>query len=180
VSHGQLFSYAGEMGRAIASFEQAYGLAESDNPLALRDLEQMISIAYVHKSEMDNGIYTAPGDRCLLSTKGNASLPKTEAFDTALQHMVALLDAHPDDIELKWFLNAAFMATGGYPGRVPAKYVIPPAACDSPEDVGRFVDVAKQAGIESHSSAGGVVVDDFNNDGRLDILTSNFDSCGQM
>ncbi len=180
VSHGQLFAYAGEMDRAIAAFEQAYRLAQSDNPLALRDLEQMIAIAYVHKAEMDNDIYTAPGDRCLLSTKGNARLPKTEAFDAALRHMVALLDSHPDEIELKWFVNAAFMATGGYPGRVPAKYVIPADAFESPEDVGRFVDVAKQAGIDSYSSAGGVIVDDFNNDGRLDILTSNFDSCGHM
>ena len=34
--------------------------------------------------------------------------------------------------------------------------------------------------MDSFSSAGGVIVDDFDNDGQLEILTSNFDSCGQM
>ena len=72
------------------------------------------------------------------------------------------------------------MATGGYPTRVPAKYMIAPETFASSEDVGRFVDVSSQAGIDSFSSAGGVAVDDFDNDGRLDILTSNFDSCGRM
>ena len=180
VSQGQLYAYAGDMGRTIAAFEQAYRLAQTDNPGALRDLEQMIAIAYVHKAEIDNDIYTAPGDRCLLSTKGNAVLAKTDAFDQGVRHLLALLDTRPDEVELKWFLNAAFMATGGYPSRVPAKYLIPTEAFASPEDVGRFVDVSSQAGVQSFSSAGGVVVDDFDNDGRLDILTSNFDSCGRM
>ena len=40
--------------------------------------------------------------------------------------------------------------------------------------------MASQAGVESFSSAGGVVVDDFDGDGELDILTSNFESCGPM
>ena len=97
-----------------------------------------------------------------------------------MERLLASLDKRPDNLELKWFLNAAFMATGGYPTRVPARHLIAPDAFASSEDVGRFVDVSSQAGISSFSSAGGVAVDDFDNDGRLDILTSNFDSCGRM
>jgi hypothetical protein len=97
-----------------------------------------------------------------------------------VRRLLSMLESRPDDIELKWFLNAAYMSTGGYPAGVPARYLIPPTAFASPEDVGRFVDVAPQAGVHSFSSAGGVVIDDFDNDGRFDILTSNFDSCGQM
>jgi hypothetical protein len=46
--------------------------------------------------------------------------------------------------------------------------------------VGRFVDVAPQAGLISVASAGGVIVDDFDNDGRLDVVTSSFNSCEPM
>ena len=95
-----------------------------------------------------------------------------------MQRLLASLDKRPDNLELKWLLNAAHMATGGYPTRVPARHLIPPDAFASAEDVGRFVDVSSPAGVSSFSSAGGVIVDDFDNDGRLDILTSNFDSCG--
>jgi tetratricopeptide (TPR) repeat protein len=180
MSQGQLEAYTGDMGRALAAFEQAHRLAQSNNPAALNDLEQMIAIAAVHKAEIDNGVYKAPGDRCLLSSRGTSGLNSSEAFDQAVQRLLALLEKRTDDIELKWFLNAAFMATGGYPARVPAKYLISPDLFMSPEDIGRFTDVAAQAGVSSFSSAGGVAVDDFDNDGRLDILTSNFDSCGQM
>ena len=180
VSQGQLEAYTGDMDRAIAAYEQAYRLAQSNNPAALNDLDQMIAIAAVHKAEIDNGIYTAPGDRCLLSSRGTTALARPEAFNQAVQRLSGLLEKRTNDIELKWFLNASFMATGGYPGRVPQRYLIPPDVFTSPEDVGRFVDVSSQAGVNSFSSAGGVAVDDFDNDGRLDILTSNFDSCGRM
>jgi hypothetical protein len=43
--------------------------------------------------------------------------------------------------------------------------------------VGRFVDVAQQSGLVSFASAGGVIVDDFDSDGRLDVVTSSLDSC---
>ena len=82
VSLGQLAAYTGDMARTVTEFEQAYRLAERDNPAALPDLEQMLAIASVHRAEIDNGIYSAPGDRCLLSTKGSGSLSKPEAFDS--------------------------------------------------------------------------------------------------
>jgi hypothetical protein len=129
---------------------------------------------------MDNGLYHAPGDRCLLSVRGGQPLQKTEDFDRAADVFMKLLSARPDDIEAKWLLNVGHMATGGYPAQVPARYAIPTADFASAEDVGRFVDVSAKAGVDSFSLAGGVIVDDFDNDGVLEILTSNFDSCGQM
>ena len=63
---------------------------------------------------------------------------------------------------------------------VPPVYLIPPAAFASAEDVGRFRDVAPQAGLNVVATAGGVIVDDFADNGRFDVVTSNFDSCGPM
>src|SRR5262245_6639351 len=180
VALGQLYSYDGEMAPAIAQFEAASRIAETDLPAALPDLIQSLGVAHLHKAEMDNGLYHAPGDRCLLSVRGGTPLQKTEDFDKAVSYFTKLLGIRPDDIEPKWLLNVGYMATGGYPGLVDPRNVIPPANMASAQDVGRFVDVAAKAGVDAFSSAGGVIVDDFNNDGQLDILTSNFDSCGQM
>ena len=80
VALGQLAAYTGDMGRTVTEFERAYKLAQTDNQAALPDLEQMLAIASVHKAGFDNGLFSAPGDRCLLSTKGNASLPGIPAF----------------------------------------------------------------------------------------------------
>jgi tetratricopeptide (TPR) repeat protein len=180
VALGQLHAYDGEMKEAITQFEAASAIAEVEIPAALPDLRQSLGVAYLHKAEMDNGLYRAPGDRCLLSVRGGQPLQKTEDFDKAADLFVKLLSARPDDIEAKWLLNVGHMATGGYPSQVPARYAIPPADFASAEDVGRFVDVSAKAGVDSFSLAGGVIVDDFDNDGVLEILTSNFDSCGQM
>src|SRR6185503_18778903 len=143
-------------------------------------LIQSLGVSHLHKAEMDTGLYHAPGDRCLLSVRGGTPLQKREDFDKAVEYFTKLLGTRADDVEAKWLLNVGYMATGGYPGLVPQRFILPPADFASPEDVGRFVDVAAKAGVDSFSSAGGVIVDDFNNDGQLEILTSNFDSCGQM
>ncbi len=82
---------------------------------------------------------------------------------------------------MTWLLNLAYMASGGYPvegaARAPRAAAVVRVGVSS---VGRFVDVAAAQGVDSFSSAGGVIVDDFDNDGQLEILTSNFDSCGAM
>jgi hypothetical protein len=165
---------------AIAQFEQAYRIAQTDVPAAIPDLLQSLGVAHMHKAEMDAGLYRTPGDRCLLSVQGGKRLPQSADLDKASGYFLKLLDSGPGDIEAKWLLNIAYMATGGYPDLVPPRYRIPTEAFASGEDVSRFVDVAAAAGIDSFSSAGGVIVDDFDNDGRLDIFTSNFDSCGKM
>ena len=40
--------------------------------------------------------------------------------------------------------------------------------------------MAPQAGLDVVATAGGVIVDDFAGNGRFDVVTSNFDSCGPM
>ena len=179
-AYGQLLAYDGDMTGAIAQFEQAYRIAQTDMPGAIPDLLQSLGVAHLHKAEMENGLYHAPGDRCLLRVHGGRSLEKSADLDKASGYFLKLLDSTPNDIEAKWLLNVAYMATGGYPEQVPARHRIATEAFASTEDVGRFVDVASTAGIDSFSSAGGVIVDDFDNDGRLDLFTSNFDSCGKM
>jgi hypothetical protein len=72
------------------------------------------------------------------------------------------------------------MTLGQYPAGVPQKYLIPPSAFESPESVGRFIDVAPQAGINTFSMSGGLIVDDFDNDGLLDIVVSDYDECAPM
>ena len=81
---------------------------------------------------------------------------------------------------MKWLLNIAFMTMGKYPASVPPEYLIPPSAFESKEDVGRFVDVASQAGLNSFAMAGGLIVDDFENNGLFDVVTSSFGNCGAM
>ena len=69
------------------------------------------------------------------------------------------------------------MTLGEYPQAVPKEYLIPPAVFESGEDVGRFVDVAPALGVDNFDPSGGVIMDDFDNDGFLDLVTSCRDAC---
>ena len=105
-------------------------------------------------------LYRAPGDLCLIPTPPGRSLAKTDDVEKAIEHLLNYLQQKPDELEVRWLLNLAYMMVGKYPDGVPPRYLIPPSAFASTEDVGRFVDVAPQAGLNVFASAGGVIVDD--------------------
>src|SRR5205814_2552515 len=95
----------------------------------------------------------------------------------AIEQLLGHLTRNPDDVEQKWLLNLAFMSVGKYPAAVPAQYLIPLTAFESKESIGQFVDVAPSLGIDAFGQAGGVIVDDFDNDGFMDIVVSSWDDC---
>src|SRR4029453_6059575 len=98
-----------------ADVEQASRIAQTHVPAAIPDLLQSLGVAHMHKAEMGAGLYRTPGDRCLLSVQGGRRLPQSADLDKASGYFLKLLDSGPGDIEAKWLLNIAYMATGGYP-----------------------------------------------------------------
>jgi hypothetical protein len=177
---GQVYSYSGRMAETIDQFSRAYALVEAGSsaadPAAVQ-IQEALGVAWLHKAEMDNEVYHRPGDRCLLSPAGLKPFERTEASTKAIEHFLRYLAHKPQELEVKWLLNIAYMTIGGYPDKVPPEHLVPPKALESAEDVGRFVDVAAEAGLRSFSLAGASIVDDFDNDGRFDVVTSSFESC---
>jgi tetratricopeptide (TPR) repeat protein len=176
-SLAQLLAYQGKMQEAIEQWLQAYQMAEKGAPQMLPELQEVLGTAYFHKSEMENGIYTHPGDRCLFPPNKTVHFAKTEDSEKAIQYFTKFLQQKPDSQEVRWLLNLTYMTLGKYPEGVPAKFVIPPSAFASEQNIGRFIDVAPAAGVDSVSMGGGTIVDDFENDGLFDIVTSSYDAC---
>ncbi len=179
-SLAQLNAYEGNMEKALSQYQEAYAIAASDVPKAVPQMEEALGIAYLHKSEMENEVYREPADRCILPMPHAAAYAEQGDSRKAIEHFLKYLEQKPDELEVKWLLNLAYATLGVYPEKVPPQYLIPPSVFASAEDVGRFVDVAPRAGLKSFSMAGGLIVDDFENDGRFDVVTSSFDSCGPM
>ena len=133
----------------------------------------------LHKAGSITCVTRRPGDLCL-SRPAHSARTRTRATRKAIEHFLTYLGTKADEPEVKWLLSLAFMTTGGYPERVPREHLIPPAVFTSAEDIGRFRDVAPQAGLNSVASAGGAIVDDFDNDGDFDVVTSSMNSCERM
>jgi hypothetical protein len=180
VSLAQIDAYQGDMEKSVEQYLLARQIAESQSPAALNQMNEALGIAYLHKSEMENDAYRAPGEKCILPMPPGNAYAKTDDSEKAVEYLLKYLGQKPDELEVKWLLNLAYMTLGEYPDKVPAKYLIPPAVFQSAENVGRFRDVAPAAGLDTFSMAGGIVVDDLENNGRLDVVKSSFDVCAPM
>lgn len=174
---GELYSYQGKMDSAIEQYEEAYRVASEKVPRAVPLMEFTLGIAHLHRSDMVNGAFSAPGEKCLFPMRLGHAYEKTEDAKEAIQHFSKCLEYRPESLDSRWFMNLAYASLGEYPGGVPEKYRIPLSAFESKESVSRFVDVAPSVGVDTFSMAGSVIVDDFENNGRLDILTSSMDMC---
>src|SRR5581483_7145920 len=176
----QLYAYQGNMDSAVEQYQESYRIASSDVPSAIPQMEEALGIIYLHKSEMENDAYRAPGEKCLLPIRAGSCYQKTSDSQKAIEYFLKYLDKKPEELEVRWLLNLAYMTLGKYPEKVPQQFLIPPSAFESREDVRRFVDVAFEAGLKSFSTAGGVIVDDFENNGLFDVVTSGFESCASL
>ncbi len=177
---GELYAYPGDLDKAIAQYLKGYALAKEQVPDVVPTFEEELGVAYLHKSEMENDIYDKPGDRCLIPPSPNSTFSKKEDSQKAIEYLRKYLEKVPDDLAAGWLLNYAYMTVGKYPSDVPKQFVIPPSAFESKEAAPHFVDVAEQAGLKLKSMAGGVIVDDFENNGLLDVVTSSMNMCEHM
>ncbi len=174
----QLSAYTGDLEAAIREWEQAYAIAQASAPGTIPTTLESLGLSYLHLSEMRNGVYRDGGTMDIFPPlKPGLAFADKSASLKAIQYFEAYLARVPEDLEVRWALNLAYVTVGGYPAEVPARFLIPPAAFASKENIGRFQDVALPAGINNFSQAGGVVVDDFEGKGQLDVVTSSWDMC---
>ena len=183
----QLEAYQGNMDAAIKEWQGAYKLAATDVPAGIPQLTEVLGVAYLHKSEMGNDVYRNPLDRCAFPPRTSFCYQRMSDSEKAIEYLTKYLEItpeRPDAVQVKWLLNLAYMTLGKYPAEVPHKYLIPPSVFASKpfeaqgkEDLRKFADVAPAAGLNFTSMAGGVVVDDFENDGLLDVVVSSYDVC---
>jgi tetratricopeptide (TPR) repeat protein len=199
---GELYADKGNMEESVKEFTIAYQMAQTDASSQLSigqvgsdsggmggsartaaapmlpTLEETIGAAYLHWAEMDNGVYSNSGDMDLFPPVNlKESYEKKDKSRLAIQYFTKYLKQYPDDIEVKWLLNYAYSTLGEYPAGVPKEYLIPPSDFQSKEDIGRFIDVAPAAGLNVMREAGGLAIDDFENNGLLDIFVSSMETC---
>ena len=173
----QVEAYQGKMDEAVSEWEAAYKIAVASVPAGVAQLDAVLGVAYLHKSEMENDVYRHPADKCVFPPRPGMKYDNVADSGKAVEHFLNYLSRKPDDVQTKWLLNLAYMTMGKYPAGVPEKYLIPPSAFASKENAGMFTDVASSAGIDVVSMANGVIVDDFDNDGLLDVIISSYNVC---
>jgi len=177
----QLFAYDGEMDKSIKEWTIAYEMARDEVPVFLPNLQESLATAYLHRSEMRNGIYLKSTSLDIFPPLSKeASYREEEDSEQAIAYYKEYLKKNPKDLEVRWLLNLSYMTLGRYPAGVPAEYRIAESAFRSAQSIGRFVDVAPAVGLNVVRGAGGLIVDDFENNGLLDVVISSQDVCDPL
>ena len=178
ITLSQLYAFVGEMEKEIQQQKLALDIAQKYLPEGVPRIELVIGIAYLHYSEMENGIYHSNGNQGIWPPPiSSEHYVKQEESKLAIQYLSKYLETLPDDYQTRWLLNVAYSTLGEYPGKVPPAQLIPSSVFQSAQNVGRFKDIASSAGTNPFLEAGGIVMDDFDNDGLLDIVASSMDVC---
>ncbi len=169
---GLLHMYDGRFTEASSWFEKAAAENRDLTREVRANLLALRGVAALRRGEIDNCVACLGPSSCILPLAPEAVHTRTEGSREAIHWFTDYLDERPNDLGVKWLLNIAYMTLGEYPVKVPPAHLIPPEAYTSRLDVGRFLNVATAVGLDRRgpNMLGGSAFDDFNGDGRPDIL----------
>src|SRR5665213_1625065 len=168
-----LHAYRGDFPEAIAYSEAGYQIALKQSPERAPQFEEAIGLEHLQRAGLAlYGKFVFP--RAL-----HAKLTEQQVSDLrqAREYFLRYLARVPEDGEVRWLLNLTFMLSGGYPAEVPKQFLIDPVTLQSQPSPVKFTDIAAAAGLDRNGQAGGLVVDDFDNDGLPDLMISNVNDC---
>lgn len=150
-------------------------------PEAAGDGLYLLALAHLRRAETENCCRRATADSCLFPVQGEGIHLEQGGSRDAITYLLRYLttpgkftDEHLTAI---WLMNLAHMTLGTYPEGVPAAYRLPVTRPDVPEpgDFPRFPSVSAELGVNTFGLAGGVIADDFNGDGWIDLVVSSWD-----
>ncbi len=137
-------------------------------------LRKNLAIAYMRKGEQENCLQNHSAASCIIPIIKEGQHQLSEGSSNAIEMLNKVLTKNPGDEESQYLLNIAHMTLGQYPDKVPDKFLIPPEYFNATQSFPRFKDVAMSLGVDVAQLSGGVCIDDFNNDGYLDIIASSW------
>lgn len=169
---------AGKTEESIIKIKEVLNAATSSSkkvrPEIIYAIKKQLAIAYMRKAEQDNCIVNHNEDSCIIPISPKAQHILKEGSEKTIAILNELLKENPNDLQCQYLLNIAHMTLGQYPEKVPAQFLLPESHFNSSAEFPHFTDIAMQLGFTDKHMAGGTCVDDFNNDGYLDIVASSW------
>ncbi|MSR47723.1 MAG: CRTAC1 family protein [Planctomycetes bacterium] len=166
----------GEIEPAIAEYDKALKFAQQANDSkAWVAAAKKGAIAWLRLAERQNCVARHNQDSCLFPLKGGAIHVDPKGSKQAILFLEAILKIDPGDMGAAWLLNVAHMTLGTWPAGVPPTWRIPESAIESEHELPRMLNIASALGVKSLDLSGGAIMDDFDGDGALEIVTSTIE-----
>jgi len=136
-----------------------------------------LGVAFLRVGEVANCVDLHGPAMCIFPIGEAGRHRDPEAALLSLRAFKGVLAGVPDNDLVKWLANVAAMTAGEYPEALAEDQRVAPERLRSAADVGRFPEVAHEVGLVIKDLAGGALVDDFDGDGWLDVVTSSQEPC---
>ena len=167
---------AGRNEQAIVLLSQIVEMAAKAGapPSSIAQAKRLLALAYMRLGETENCLQNPNEDSCIIPIEGKGVYKMTSAVETAISLYSEMLEADPLDYESIWMLNFAYMTLGKWPQSVPKKFRFPEKSFNSKYKIPKFQSTANQKGVATVAMSGGCIMDDFNNDGFLDLIATSW------
>ncbi|HTU23519.1 MAG TPA: CRTAC1 family protein [Gemmataceae bacterium] len=170
------YNYEGQPRRAYDVLKAMRSRVQDSALLSREWLDSILfyqGVTALRCGETENCVQCRGPCSCILPIAPAAYHRNPAGSRLAIEHFREHLRLFPDDLEVQWLLNVAHMTLGEYPDQVEAGYFFPmDAYLHSELDIGRFSDISAEVGVDRFNMSGGAVLDDFDNDGRLDLVVT--------
>lgn len=175
VQEGAYYLQAGNTQKAVEVLSQISHTnwnVESSDAQLMRKANEWMAITYMRQGEEENCILDHNGSSCVMPIHGTGIYEIKEPTLKALEIYRFLLSLYPDNYRYRWLMNLAYQTLGQYPESVPEKWLINPKAFEDVDTLDNFKNIAPSLAVDHTSLAGGACLEDFDNDGHLDIIVS--------
>ncbi|WP_160114986.1 CRTAC1 family protein [Bryocella elongata] len=176
--------YAGDSEGAVRQLEEVrrrwQRAGASMPPSDVKEHGRWLALAYLRLGEQENCAMSSTSRACLFPLRSDAVHQNTRGAEGAVRELSLLLERDPADTESRWLLNVAYMQLGHYPSSVPAQWLIPESLFAPEAKLPEFPQLAASEGLDVTGHAGGVLVEDFDGDGLLDVMISSSGPNDQM
>jgi hypothetical protein len=143
-------------------------------------LRGRVAIALFRIGEQENCVARHTAESCIFPIQEGGRHKLDRGARGAMEVLGEELRENPSNLGARWLLNLAAMTLGAYPGEVPREWLISPEVFRSEHELPRFSDVATPTGTDVTGLAGGSIMDDFDGDGLLDLVTSSWGLSDQL
>ncbi|MEM6455169.1 MAG: VCBS repeat-containing protein [Acidobacteriota bacterium] len=181
-ARGRILTVLGKLPEALAAFEDArtHGadLPEDERLQLVRDQ----ALTHLLRAEDENCVAAHGAGACVLPLTDAALHQRDDHTRRAAALYDTYLGARPYNLQVRWLFNLTQRLARNWPDGVPeamraaADVLVPSADADA----GRWPDRASALGVAAFDLAGGAVMDDFDGDGLLDLISSTWDPCDHL
>ena len=142
-------------------------------------LDEVLLEAYLRGAESSNCIHHHNSNSCIMPFESDGVHTLKENSQLAIKMIEKMLEKDSNRNDLKWLYNVLAMTIDTFPEGVPESFRLDLSNESKYPDF-KFIDEGVKRGINDKELAGGTCLDDFDNDGDLDVVFSSMTLNGKI